>query len=104
MNTQTQSFYSRADYLNNKCTHEQYYGQYIGVGMQNLIVRRLGRDRLEKAFAEDENLNTIPLHIWDVLINFLPLGIREEMRKRGDYLTMAGNACLWKCAAKKAIQ
>lgn len=91
---------SRKQYLNKECTHSEYYGQYVTEDTKRRVLQRFSKEELEKAYAVDEHLNTIPLHKWDTV------GIsvdRQLLADNGDHLTMAGLNCIRKEAARRII-
>jgi hypothetical protein len=82
--------------------HREYYGQFVHAGTIAVVVQRFTLKRLKEALAEDRHLNTIPLREWDFLGS--PLGVNAKMRAVGDYLTVAGSTCVWKEAARQAVE
>jgi hypothetical protein len=91
--------YTRNDYLKNRCTHRQYYAQFVTEEMKSRLVRYLGLDTLLE--SKDEHLNDIPLRMWDLFIAG-PLAI--PLKSVGDCSTMAGNVCIAKEAARQIIE
>lgn len=87
---------SRKDYMNNKNTHREYYGQFVNDEIKSRV-RFLLPIVLE---SEDEHLNDIPLKVWDA-ISADYAGIGRKMKEAGDYLTMAGWVCIVKEAARQ---
>jgi hypothetical protein len=63
------------------------------------LVRYIGLDRLLE--SKDEHLNDIPLRTWDLFIAG-PLAI--TMKSVGDFMSMAGNVCIAKEAARQIIE
>lgn len=57
--------YTRLQRLNNECTHSEYYAQWVTEHTRNTVINIIGIDRLLK--STDENLNDIPLGLWDSL-------------------------------------
>jgi len=91
--------YTRADYLNNLCSHRQYYAQFVTESIKGLVKRYIGIDKLLK--SKDKHLNDIPLNLWDNLPIF---GVSEKLKARGDYLTLSNKVCIYKEAAKQLIE
>ncbi len=77
--------YTRKQYLNQECTHHEYYAQFVDANM----IARVGDISLEE-----------PLPVWDGLPP-LPHYIGDKMREAGDYPTLAGNVCIHKEAARQ---
>lgn len=97
--------YTRKDYLDHKCTHREYYAQFVTEYTINTVVSTFGIKRLQAALAKDEYLNTIALERWDMVgyaINSYMLD--KKLREAGDYPTLAGLVCIVKEAARQAIE
>jgi len=91
--------YTREDYLADRCTHREYYAQFVTEEMKARLLRYLGIERL--LASKDEHLNDIPLRTWDLFIAY-PLAI--SLKSVGDYSTIAGNVCIAKEAARQLIE
>lgn len=64
--------FTRKDYaLDGKCTHQQYYAQFVTEEIKMMVVLNFGLDTLKEAYQEDKAFNTIPLQKWDLLGIFL---------------------------------
>ncbi len=57
--------YTRQQYVNNECSHEVYYGQFVTPTVVALVEGRIGLDRVRA--STDQAFNDIPLHLWDRL-------------------------------------
>ena len=88
--------FSRAQYLNNDCTHQEYYAQFIPGGYTNYVINTIGRASLKR--SKDEHLNDIALKRWDALAS--PAGITHQIKKAGTYFTLSDHVCIAKTAAK----
>jgi hypothetical protein len=93
--------YTRKDYLDGKCTHRQYYAQFVNTEVKRLVRRRWTVERLQKYFAEPER-HKIPLYKWDAL--GLPLSAVHALEQAGDYYTLAGQVCILKEAARQIVE
>lgn len=94
---------TRKDYLDKKCTHDEYYGQIVqevGISYANSPELK----RIKKAYATDPHFNNIPLAEWDRKSAASQLTLFEAFKKRGDYWTLAGGVCVHKAAAKLACK
>ncbi len=93
--------YTRQDYLNKVCTHQQYYleiAQEVGAVVTGKLLERC------KA-STDANFNDIPLSMWDTYAKVCNTPqIAKSFKDRGDYTTLAGLVCLFKCAAEEQIR
>ena len=92
--------YTRKEYINGKCTHSQYYSQFVNDNVKLMVKDRVGIKRLKH--SKDENFNDIPLKIWDSV--GLPCGIGDLLKQAGDYYTLAGQVCILKEAARHMIR
>ena len=54
--------WSRKDYMAGRCSHREYYSQYVTSNVRSLVSSAFG-SRLEK--SEDDSFNDIPLPLWD---------------------------------------
>jgi hypothetical protein len=92
----------RSDYLSGKCTHREYYAQFVSSDTLAKVKRRFGIDKLVEAYGKDASFNTIPLSTWDIL-SYKPL-LKIPMKLCDDYLTVSGGVCIFKEAAKQLVE
>lgn len=90
---------TRADYLAQRATYAEYYGEIIQkTGL------RCPAHLVERARAStDPHFNDVPLHLWDQSMPVWPHHLAAAIRARGDYPTLAGWVCLMKEAARLEI-
>ncbi len=92
--------YTRQDYMDGKCTHDEYYGQFVTDTIRGLVLRNIGdRKYLSAALKKDKNLNNIPLGKWDAI---------SEAQK-GLFVidkgwSLSNGVCILKAAAKQIIR
>lgn len=96
---QVYRYFSRQDYLDKRCTHEEYYTQYVTKGVLSTVARVISTDRIKK--STDEHFNDIPLYHWDTVLIPCPANVAWAMRHRGDFSTLAGMVCIAKEAARQ---
>lgn len=89
--------YTRKDYMSNKCTHEEYYGQLVTQGMKDHIARAIPQGL---ARSTDPHFNDIPLATWD-RIGSVYRGLGPEFKKLGGFMSSAGLVCVLKEAARQ---
>ena len=89
--------FTRKDYMTDKCTHEEYYGQLVTQGMKDHIALAIPQSL---AKSTDPHLNDIPLSAWDQ-IGFMYNGLGHEFKKLGDFISKAGLTCVLKEAARQ---
>ena len=74
--------HTREDYLNGKCTHREYYAQFVTQEMKVRLKGYIGLDNLLK--SRDEHLNDIALRAWDL---FIAGPLKISLKSVGDYAT-----------------
>lgn len=55
--------FTRADYMNGKCTHSQFYAQFVTSGVKSDVKYRVGIESIVS--SKDKHFNDIPLTVWD---------------------------------------
>ena len=93
--------YTRNDYLDGKCTHREYYAQFVTEEVRQRVTQRIGKSRI--VASEDEHFNDISLVHWDRVGPFWS-AIHERVKEAGDYMTMAGIVCIAKEAARQIVE
>lgn len=88
---------TRKEYLDGKCSHREYYGQFVNDNVKQMVIDTIGKNRILK--STDEHFNDISLREWDNI--GLPCGISELLKKAGDYYTLAGQVCILKEGARQ---
>jgi hypothetical protein len=98
--------YTREDYMRRRCSHEEYYGQYVNnsirMSARNLVCQyKVTRLQYEK----DPHLNFIPLGRWECVIlgSNRPL-VAKSLQDRGDFLSPAVEICIAKEAARQVLE
>lgn len=83
--------FTRKDYvIDGKCTHQQYYAQFVTEEIKMIVVLNFGLDTLEEAYQEDKTFNTIPLQRWDLLGIFLNVPImHDKFKQHQDFISQA---------------
>lgn len=98
---ENQTLFTRKQYLDNECTHDQYYGQFVTESTINTVLSYFSKEKLIEYYASDKKLNNIKLSVWDRM----PLyAATYKMKDCGDYLTMSGHVCILKRAARMIIE
>lgn len=95
--------YTRQDYLSRRCTHEQYYAQFVTEQVKDLVAQSIGIDRLKASIAPA--FNDIPLLEWDSLVPILEVyhDMRAKKKAHGDTWSIAGGVCILKEAARQLV-
>ena len=88
----------RDDYIAGRCTHREYYAQYVTDEIRALVRDRIGEARIRSSV--DAHFNDIPLHLWDSLD--LYIGAKEATRSPNvKYRCAAFSVCVFKEAARQ---
>lgn len=97
--------YTRQDYMDKKCTHRQYYAQFVDDRVKQRVLAIFSKEQLTKAFQEDKHFNTsyTPLSKWDTA-GYEPFPVADDLKKYDDFLTQAGIVCILKEAAEQIIE
>lgn len=93
--------YTRKDCLDQKCSHREYYAQFVTDEERARVARHFGKAKL--LASTDPHLNDIPLRHWDALSPG-PKAVSEKLLAAGDYSTLAGWVCIYKEAARQIIE
>lgn len=98
--------YTRQQYLNKKCTHREYYKQFVDNAVLKVVEQRFTLDRLRRAYEEDENFNTIHLMYWDNLTRGLLYNwnVLDVMDKTGETYSLSTGVCILKAAARILVE
>lgn len=100
--TNNTKLFTRQQRLNNECTHEEYYSQFVNDTIKARVLQYISENKIKKAFESDKCLNSIPLSVWDsIALNLFD--VSNKMKLVGDYLTLAGGVCIAKQAARMII-
>ena len=92
--------FARQDYLDNRCTHEQYYDQYVSLHVKNIVIGCIGRLAIVR--SNDTNFNDIDLSNWDALGSLIVGAVgRKKFQELGDVPTLNGIVCIAKTAARQ---
>jgi hypothetical protein len=90
--------YTRQDYMNRKCSHSQYYAQFVTNEIKIHVLHCIGYEKIKK--SRDEHFNDIRLNKWDLATVSMPR-VDSKMRESGDFVTLAGQVCILKEAARQ---
>lgn len=91
---------TRQDYLDKKCTHAEYYAQFVDETVIGLVKRKIGEEAIRR--SKDKHFNDIPLGNWDNLYcTGLPHSICSKLRAVGDIPTLSSAVSIAKEAARQ---
>lgn len=99
--------FTRNDYMNKKCTHSEYYSQFVTQGMKNMVKSRFTLERLQNSKKEYFNDNT-QLREWDAL-NDLTRSMLDKVLWKSLECPYTENGYLWSlncniCILKEAAR
>lgn len=102
--TTSNAMHTRKDYIASNCTHEEYYGQFVNNRILHIVKGKFGVEALKAAFDSDKQLNSIPLVKWDALAKYsFTSDDANKMKECGDYMTLSGQVCILKAAARQLV-
>lgn len=90
--------FTRSDYLEHKCSHSEYYSQFVTQLIKDSLVVRFTEEGLIEAYKQDEHFNSIPLNKWGYYSN------HNEFKKFGDFYSLTGAVCIEKEAALQIVK
>lgn len=90
--------------MSSKCSHREFYSQFVTNYHKRIVLNAFGLERLKKHF-ELVAFNTlakgrIEIDEWNRLA---PL-VTVNMKPCGSYLTLVGQVCILKEAAKQVVE
>lgn len=111
----TKPVITRADYMEGRATHRQYYGQFVNDEVKHSVMYKFGLERL--LASTDEHLNDLPLREWDALGGFIfrygeivsrpatfyPID-GKLLKEAGEGYSPAVAVCVFKEAARQIIE
>ena len=88
---------TRKQYLDGKCTHSEYYAQFVDSSVIARVTSRISKKAIMA--STDPHMNDIPLKEWDSI----PVSstVADKLKECGDFLTLAGCVCINKAAARQ---
>ncbi len=90
--------------MSGKVSHADYYSQFVTPEIKQLVIDRIGLERLSR--STDEHLNDITLRIWDSMaLRFPgePYRTHTNLQANGDN-SLATAVCILKQAARQIIR
>ena len=88
---------TRQDYLDGKCTHQEYYAQFVDQHTKNVVSGSIDMDKLKNAVINgDLHLNSVPLREWDMLTQLINPNMDGGT-------SLAGKVCVLKEAARQLL-
>ena len=91
---------TRQQYLNNECSHREYYAQFVDDNVKKSVLSVISKKRLLQ--LKDEHLNDLALATWDRI--GLSYSTVNKLKAAGDGYTLAMAVCVNKEAARQIIE
>ena len=105
--------FTRKDYLDKKCTHRQYWAQFVTRSMRELVRRRIGLERLQSSSNEYFS-DVTTLSAWDEMKNATFTMLDQQKWREIQYpeytdpgsigWSSSDNTCLLKEAARQLVE
>jgi hypothetical protein len=97
--------FTRRDYVyDNKCSHDEYYAQFVTESVKRLVLSKWSATKIKESFAVDHNLNNLPLAQWDRLAEILSMN-HDLMRKLAEANGSGGTSLSDRvCTLKRAAR
>ena len=95
--------YTRQDYLNHKCTHREYFAQFVNGLHKRIVLERWTTKELARAWENNEAFNTRVTSIsqWDRL----PCPTDHRLLDAvGEHSTPSTRVCILKEAARQIVE
>lgn len=93
--------HTREQRINGKVSHSEYYEQFVTKQVLELVLSRIGKERIENSI--DEHLNDIPLKLWDRLHPSIMVLTYQLRLEAGEGNSLATGVCIAKAAAHKHL-
>jgi hypothetical protein len=98
--TTQNALFTRQDYMADKCTHEQYYAQFINAAGIEMVKKSQAYKTLIKKGSKDVSM--VEVGVWDLI------GTAGEsvnlMKTLGDNWSLAGAVCINKAIARQLLE
>ncbi len=92
--------FTRDDYMNQRCTHDDYYGQFDCPQVRDSVLRTIGLNRI--IASTDEHFNDIRLTLWDsVQLPSETLRALASANGTRGYYSQSETVCIAKAVARK---
>ena len=98
--------YTRKQYLAHDCTHREYYSQFVSKHLVTAIGKWFGLAKLVAHFdSELGDKDYIQLIEWEQIRGWVASSqLSLKLREHGDYLSLAGQVCILKEAARQYVE
>ncbi len=92
--------FTRDDYMQKKCSHREFYAQFVTTSLRDLVRSRIGEVAIKASI--DDHLNDIPLCRWDAMQNLIIPRIHTVHKQMGYSGGASLSDCV--CVAKEAAK
>ena len=91
--------FTRKDYLNNKCSYNEYYAQFITEQIVNYVQASIGKEKI--LASKDPHFNDIKLFAWDILAQVILQSTQYLRKAAGESGSLSASVCIAKAAAEQ---
>jgi hypothetical protein len=102
--------WTRQDYMNGRCTHSEYYAQFITPEIQSAVLNTIPTKRIVE--SKDPHFNDIAMKHWDSIFGIVgppqgpftiyrQFGLYKKLKEHGDGLSCASAVCIAKEFARQ---
>lgn len=96
--------FTRRDYMEGRCDHRRYYGQFVTMPIYHMVKRHFTVERLVRC-SDQRYFNTIPLHHWHMLvIAAKSMTDRQLIKTTSEGWSDATGVCILKEAARQIVE
>ena len=100
--------FTRADYIDERCSYRQYYDQFVDADLIHELDNAMGSEVMK---STDPTFSDIPMRKWEsvagVISNrtgfrvHLPVRVIAKLLQAGDVVSVVGAVAIYKAAARR---
>ena len=90
--------FTRKQYMEGECTHDQYYDQFVTPELKNTVLRCIPEKQI--VMSKHPHFSDIPLSAWDWIARIEPVP-RLSLEAVGDSSSLGTQVCALKAAARQ---
>lgn len=96
------NMYTRAQYINGDCSHDEYYNQFVNAENSAYVIGALGREKLLKK-CHTKCLNEVALYEIDHLFALRSMTDASLLKSVGDNWCASTQVCIAKAIIKEFL-
>jgi hypothetical protein len=108
----TSPLFTRADYMAKRCTHREYFAQFVTPAVRATVARVIGIDAIRN--SKDPHFNDIPMKQWDSiwlcktstrgLYISPPASVAALLKQANEGNSASTGTCILKEAARQLLE